>query len=226
MKKIIAFFLIAAFVVGCGASVRTETAAERFVNNLNWDDPYESYYLVKDPTASAGYIVLEVNPGEYYAIDITDPLRYDYLFDVDYFWDWAIPVWSVGSGYFEDSAGYLYEKKSQTSKDLAKIGAKLERARNRALGDHIAAEFGLSEKRGGEIARLVNEWKSLSKQRSMTDAEGAAFSKELLGFNLVSAAKTVKQGDSQEIQKLLKVAAKTNDTTPENMQDLMEQYFQ
>lgn len=208
---------------GGGGGSRPKTAAEIFVENLNYSDAYKSYYLTKDPTHQYGYIVVETGTGSYRAIDITSAYRWGYTSDYAYFWDNSFTVWNDGNGYFSDIWGNLYEDAADAAKDLEKVGAIIQKARVQDIGEQLSANYGLSETRGIEVAKLLVDWKTLQKKRSLTDADADAFSEKLLGFSLTDAMKAYDkfaQGDKADMDKLVDEAARNNDTSPEHLRDL------
>jgi hypothetical protein len=223
--KIRALFLIAMLSVsvlfaGCHDSPRPLTPAERFVNNLGY-----SYYLAKDPTASGpGWIVVQ-HDGYYYAIDINYYARWNYSSDWSYFWAYAVPVWYAGGGYYEDVYGNLYEKTQGNSKDLLAVTAKVQEAQLGLIADKISADYGLSEERGMELAKMAGEWNELKNSRELTDADADKFSVGALGFKLSDAIKAGKDGDTKAVDKLIEKAAETNDTTPENIRNIMVKFI-
>jgi hypothetical protein len=205
---------------------RSETAAERFVSNLNYDDPFEYYRLAKDPTLQRGYIVVSLDDGTYRAVDITDPDRWVQS-DLKFFWDESFRVWDAGNGYYEDIYGYLYEQTKSVSKDLEKVSAQIEKLRVKDVGEQLAANYGLSESRGIAVAKLLTQYKALKKERALTEADLNSFSTGLLGFSLAKAEQSFKklqQGDANALDSLIEEAASANDTTPENIRQILGQF--
>ncbi len=214
-----AIFFVPFLFTGCDIGFPAGTAAERFVDHLP-----AGYSLAKDPTyAGAGWIVVSA-PDGYYAIDIDSVYRYDYASDYDYFWSEATPVWYAGNGYYEDFWGNLYEKVSGNSKDLLAVSARVEEKMNEIVGTKISADYGLSQERGVEIAKLVGEWNKIKSTRAMTDADADKFSVPVLGFKLTDAINAAKTGDTETVDSLIEKAADTNDTTPEHVRDLMRKF--
>ena len=228
MRNSIRIFMLGAViaVAGChSGGRRPQTAAEIFVSNLNYEDVYNTYYLAKDPTFQFGYIVVQVAGGGYRAIDIQSLLRWEYSYDVDYFFDNSFSVWYTGGGYYQDILGNYYADSSGSSKDLEKVGAIIEKARVKDIGEQLAANYGLSESRGVSAAKLLVDWKKLQKKRSLTDADANAFSEKLLGFSVtkaLSAAEKADKGDKTDMDKLINDAAKTNETSPEHLRELFK----
>lgn len=230
MKKLIGMGVLALGIGltacnGGGGGGTPATAAESFVNNLTYSDAYNSYHLVKDPTsAGPGYIVVSEN-GTTWAVDINSAWRNTYTNDLSFFIGESFKVWYDGNGYYTDIWGNLYEDSSANSaKDLEKVGAIMEKARVQNIGEQLAANYGLSETRGIEVAKLLVDYKTLQKKRSLTDSDADAFSGKLLGFSLTDAMKAYKkssEGDATDMNKLVEEAARTNETSPEHLRDLL-----
>ena len=92
------------------------------------------------------------------------------------------------------------------------------------MQDLLTYDFGLSEKRSGNVAKLVLNWKRISKNRSMSNADADAFSKSLIGVNINEATHAFKkslEGDKASFEGLIEKAAKVNGTSPENMKSLL-----
>ena len=74
LKKIMTLSLVAVVSAcgGGGGGGHGKTSAEVFVDNLNYDDPVESYYVAKDPTKAYGTIIVKESNGTYFGVDIKD----------------------------------------------------------------------------------------------------------------------------------------------------------
>ncbi len=138
------------------------SAAEIFVDSLNYEDYYDTYYLAKKNTYQPGYIVVD-SPEGYRAINIQDGHRWDHYDDLDYFWADSIAVTYIGAGEYMDYWGNVYETKSVVNKDLEKVGAMIEKARIKNVGEQLSAQFGLSEERGMDLGRVLVNYKNLRK---------------------------------------------------------------
>jgi hypothetical protein len=127
----------------------------------------------------------------------------------------------LGGGlYYSSDSNVIYEESKRTPKKLAKANYILEAQKMKGASRKIAAEFGLSEKRAFEIAKLTFQWNSLQGKKTLTEADVSSFSRELLGFDLNTAKTAYKKslsGDKKALDDLFAKAAETNDTTPEKM---------
>ena len=112
-----------------------------------------------------------------------------------------------------------------SAKDLEKLAAFKETYKMKKMQDLLTYDFGLSEKRSENVAKLVLNWKRISKKRAMSDADADAFSKSLIGVNINKATEAFKkslEGDKASFEGLIEKAAEVNGTSPENMKSLFD----
>ncbi len=223
---------------------------QSFVNLLNdryYSDSY--FYVVKEPheTMTEGFVVVYSDETGYTAYDIANyspgeswesysltaeysPVyihrtESDWYGDTFYFGD------AYTNGYFYQSyqGEFVFDETSETSKDLETAKSIREAHKIAKIGSSLAAEYGLSQERGEEIAKLANSWKKLSSSRSLTDADANAFSKDLLGVDISKATSAMVKyelGNAKEFNEVVEVAAQANDTTPENMKEIVKNILQ
>ena len=238
MKKLalILLTLSSIVLVGCHGGTHTYSPskydlATDFVDNLTFDPAALDYFLLEKTYTyqGGGWIVVEADDGFDYAIDIYSYLRDSYAYDLDYFDDFAVDVWSIGGGLWEDIDGNLYDEKSGSNKDLEKVAAQMEKLQVEAVGEGIAAKFGLSVERGQDMARIAQNWKKASATRAMTDADSDALSNELFGFDLSAGLKAIeelKSGDGESLNNLIEKAAEVNGVTPEHLNEVLTTIMQ
>ncbi|MDC0255288.1 hypothetical protein OAK75_10315 [Bacteriovoracales bacterium] len=112
-----------------------------------------------------------------------------------------------------------------SAKDLEKLAAFKETYQMKKMQDLLTYDFGLSEKRSENVAKLVLNWKRVSKNRAMSNADADAFSKSLIGVNINEATQAFKkslEGDKGSFEGLIEKAAEVNGTSPENMKSLLD----
>ncbi|RLA62831.1 MAG: hypothetical protein DRQ89_08475 [Epsilonproteobacteria bacterium] len=224
-------FLVGCFGGGGGYTPTKYDYAISFVDNLTFNPAaFGNFWLEKTYTyQGGGWIVVEADDGFDYAIDIYSYVGDYYAYDLDYFDDYAVDVWGVGGGYWEDINGNLYEEGTGSEKDLEKVAAQMEKLQVEAVGEGIALKFGLSVERGQKMARIAKNWKKASKTRSMTDRDADALAKELFGFDLnegMKAIKEFKNGDGESLTQLIEKAAEVNGVTPEHLNQLLMETMQ
>ena len=92
------------------------------------------------------------------------------------------------------------------------------------MGEAMSEEFGLSEERGLEIAKMVSQVQELKKGKSFTNDDAQIFSQELLGVSFTEAQTAVENkmnGNTDKYEELIKKASETNDISPEQMKDVL-----
>ncbi len=135
-------------------------------------------------------------------------------------------VWeSTDEGfYISDGTGMIFEERTPSNKDLELIGSFLEKKNLQAKASSLENQFGLSEKRSLEVAKLIKNINKVKKNRGVTSTDLDSFSKKLLGFNVDKALKAYEklaQGEGQNWEALMEQAAQTNDISPEAMKEII-----
>ena len=205
--------------------------ADEFVYRMNVDAGYD-ITLIKTYTDQSNYIVVYDHDLDTYdsyyigAYNVGEDLdRYLVNYDDDFYYNLDI----IGENHYEDYfSGITFDETSVSPKDLEKMGAVMEQVRLEKVSTYISAEYGLSESRSLQIAKLATAWSNTSKSRSMTDADANSFSEELVGFSLTKATAAFKksaEGDSVEMTSLIEQAAELNGTTPEQMNNIISDMF-
>jgi hypothetical protein len=174
---------------------------------------------------------------------VTDS-EYEYV-DSGY-WDydevWDEDVWVDTSGYewvdysyteyydelvtyhYYEGNGLVFDETDGKTKDLEKIGALAESGKINALGSAIASDYGLSESRSIELAKLATNYAKVSQNRAMTEKDLKSFSTEVLGTDLSTFQKAIendKQGNENNLEDLIEKAAELNGTTPEHFSKII-----
>ena len=127
---------------------------------------------------------------------------------------------------YVDGNGYLYEKTSASTKDLEKVAAFAEASAIAKTSEKLASQFGLSDERSLQVAKLVNNFSKISKNRAVTAADADSFSKELLGTDyaaFVNALNASQEGNSSMLNNLMEKAAQTNGVSPEHMEQIVSE---
>lgn len=206
-----------------------EQLAQAFVNRA-YGDAGLDLKLVKTNTLQSNYIVVHdqrydtydayyignYNVGENIAsyIDRNESKMY---YDLDY----------VGGNMYEDwYTGLHFEETSATSKDLEKAAAFKQGLRVKKSADALKAEFGLSEQRANEVARLAVY--VADNKAKMKDKDFDAFSAQLLGSSITQAKAAHKaqvEGNSKPMADLIAKAAKVNGVGPEHASQIIDELF-
>ena len=245
MKKVLSSLMIALTLIltSCGGgggggggynppSSITYTEASNFVDYVNEDAgsfDYSSFYLEKHRTEQFdGWIVVYDNDyNEYRAVNAWNYNGGDaYLYYEDYSRTVSYYGYDsyTGSDLYIDNYGNIFEQTKPSSKDLEKLGQKVEKLNLKKVEEHLASEFGLSESRAFAVAKLVQGWKKASKSRQMTNEDSKVFFKEFLGFDANEGLKAFKksiEGDEADLNSLIEKAADFNETSPEHMKEIL-----
>lgn len=121
-------------------------------------------------------------------------------------------------GYDYDHYSY-WSDEGEASKDLEKFGALMENLELDNISNHISVEFGLSQERGKEIARLVKFYARKGSLRSLTKSESDHIVQSVLGVTTADIEKAV--SSNGEVENLYEKIAVRNETTPEHIKDLV-----
>jgi hypothetical protein len=239
MKRLlllVALLLNASIFTGCSGGGSDDgylPDADQFVEDLNYyyGYSYDDFTLIKrhGEEAYSYCVVYDYVTDQYiaYNLDIYYPgMHLDDYFDAATVDDVIGDLTDLGDGnYYSWDYDVVFEETSASSKDLEKVGAFMEEKKLTDMGEKLSAEFGLSEERGIQIAKLANQWGTLKKKRSLTKADANNFSKELLGVSLTDAADAYKkslEGDKTDLNDLFDKAAEVNGTSPERMNKIFE----
>jgi flagellar biosynthesis/type III secretory pathway protein FliH len=128
----------------------------------------------------------------------------------------------------EVNGNLIFEETSMISKDLEKRAAVAEKYLVLEMSKQIKSQFGLSEERALKIAKISNHWRKFSSSRAVSAEDADAFSTELLGANMKEIESAVKgslSGETSELNNLIGKAAAVNQTSPEQISQIMNQLF-
>lgn len=232
MKKLFAFLTIVSILASCTGSGGYLTLAEEFVDELNWyyDTTYGSEFILVKEHGEEAYdyaVIYDEWEGEYSAWNLSFYYRGMSMDEYFYYAGSDDIIMGLdplgGNRYYSWEYDVIFEKTEGESKDLEKVSAFIEEKRIAKMGEKLAAEFGLSEERSIEIAKLTRQWTDLKKKRSLTDADAHAFSEKLFGFDLNKASAAYKkslEGDKADLDALFDQAAEVNGTSPERVNQI------
>ncbi len=196
---------------------------------------YDAYYIgdwkpgqdvvnYVDTLSNNFYYDLRRIPGHWITVEDYGSYYDYYTGQYEFGWHWEDEY--VPTRYRDRRTGLLFEKVQATGKDLEKIAAFKEGLQIKNSADLLAGEFGLSQSRAKEVARLAVQWDK--NQDSMTDADHDAFSTEVLGVSITDAKEAFKkslEGDSKSLEAVIEQAAATNDIAPEDMQEIFSGFL-
>lgn len=204
--------------------------AADFVHRLNIDAGYD-VTLVKTHTLQSDYIVVyDHDYGTYdaYDLDYYNPGEninsYLALYDNNFYFD-LLP--SGFGSYTDEWSGLIFEKTEPTSKDRLKMAALEEGLMIKKASDVLNVQFGLSQERSFEVAKLAVIWQKTPKER-MSDADHDQFAKEVLGHTISEYKGAVAKklvGNGSELNQLIQDTATLNGVTPEQMNQVLDNVF-
>jgi len=223
----------------------TAIQAAGFITALYSSLPSTAYtfQLVKFGASNPNFAVIKVTGGanEVFAVDVSN-----YVYGTNYLtYASSNPSFfnltANGNGTYSCQAGtcttfsgagtssnLVFEKTAGSTKDMEKAAALVEQLKTEEMASHLASEFGLSDDRSIEVAKLASSWQQLSKSRALTNADADAFAQELAGVNFAeinNANKALMGGSTAELNQVIQKAAEVNGTTPENMSLIMTKLF-
>lgn len=214
-----------------------ETRVEQFMRKMDtYNTNIRDVKWMKHSSLSEGYVVFrqEGYDGgfDYVAVDLTDWRKgmsyYSFMDNANTYYSLR-PDPSMNLYYFDGANGTItFEETEVSTKDLEKVGAFIEAAKVEEAGETIAAEFGLSEERGLEVAKLASNWKSISSKRAMTKADADLFAAEVLGANVTEISNAVRkaaEGDESSYKDLIEKASKKNEVDPEQMSEIINEFM-
>jgi hypothetical protein len=140
-------------------------------------------------------------------------------------------AWLSSTGILYDSMGNALnemEDGADQSADLITAAAEQEEVSSRAAGRALSEKYALAESAGVSIAKTLQDWAVLGRERSRTQADVAEFSKRLYGVELSRAASAVKEaakGNRQALSEInIDVAAHWG-TSPETSKEILSQWY-
>ncbi len=137
------------------------------------------------------------------------------------------PIIYVGGNIFGASAGASSEE--DVYKDLEGLGADLEKYNNEELSARIYTNFGLSQSRSEEVARIIHHYNKLYGSRSITDEDAKRLYDSVLGVSFQEIREAVKEraeGNEEVLEGIYERIAFKNETSPEHIRDLVEQVIE
>ncbi len=233
----------AGYASGTSDAEARAVKAANFMIALQAGSPTSSYEMIKFANDNANLVVLKYVSGgttQYAAVDISSFSAGTNVNSYILSHEIYIGLTANGNGTFTCAAGcynaagavtstMVFEKTSASSKDLDKAAAFVEAYSVETTAATIAAEFGLSDERSVQVAKLAASWNKLAKSRALTNADADAFSQELAGVSMAdmeSAEKAMINGSASEMNAVLAKAAAVNGTTSENMALIMSKLFE
>lgn len=161
----------------------------------------------------------------YYYNLIYDYYTY-YLNGVLYeFTGWA---WISPTGIIYDEYGNALNQRLGRGRDVIADVATQEQEVVLEAGKNFAAKYSLSEEKGIQIARALNEWANIGKDRAKTEADFKEFSMKLYGIDYNQVKNAVMEaaaGNDAAINSTIAEAARNWGTSEETMKDVLKTWY-
>jgi hypothetical protein len=153
---------------------------------------------------------------------------YETVWVDDGYWDYK-DVMRTFTIYTNFENNMVFDEAESGSKDLEKLGHQSEALSNQHMAKYFVSEYGLSEKRGNNMAKLLKNYNQLNKKRTLTEKDQDIFATKALGVNakdVQKAMKSYQEGSFDDISDIISKAAMINDITPEHMESILREYLQ
>jgi hypothetical protein len=140
-------------------------------------------------------------------------------------------AWLSSTGILYDSFGNALNEMddgSSQSADIIASAAEQEEASSRAAGRTLSQKYALAETAGVSIAKTLQDWAVLGRDRARTQADVEDFSKRLYGVNLSRATLAVKEAAKGNRQALTEVnidVAAHWGTNPETSKQILSEWY-
>lgn len=139
-------------------------------------------------------------------------------------WAWLSPNGIL----YDDYGNALNKKKGSGGRDMVRDVAKAEAKVVEKAGKEVAAKYGLSVSKGVQIARTLNDWSKIGKNRAKTEKDFAEFSQKLYGVDYTRVKKAVLSamaGDKAAMKATVADAAKNWGTNEETMKQVLKNWY-
>ena len=139
-------------------------------------------------------------------------------------------AWLSSTGILYDSYGNALNEMEDASQsaDIITAAAEQEDASSRAAGRTLCQKYALAESAGVSIAKTLQDWAVLGRDRARTQADVEDFSKRLYGVDLSRATRAVKEAAGGNRQALTEVnidVAAHWGTNPETSKQILSEWY-
>ena len=139
-------------------------------------------------------------------------------------------AWLSSTGILYDSYGNALNEMEDASQsaDIITAAAEQEDASSRAAGRTLSQKYALAESAGVSIAKTLQDWAVLGRDRARTQADVEDFSKRLYGVDLSRATRAVKEAAGGNRQALTEVnidVAAHWGTNPETSKQILSEWY-
>lgn len=141
-------------------------------------------------------------------------------------------AWLSGSGILYDDYGNALNEMDQEnsqSADVISIAAEQQKQVSKNVGKVFAQKYALAEEAGISIAKTLQDWAVLGKDRARTDGDVADFSKRLYGVSVAQAKVAIvdaMKGNQDSMNELNVDVAAHWGTSPETSKEILSKWYQ
>lgn len=137
-------------------------------------------------------------------------------------------AWVSPTGIIYNEYGNALNQRNTRGRDSAAKVARQELKIVEQAGKEFAAKYSLSVEKGIQVARSLNEWSKLGRDRQKTEADLASFTEKLYGINynsIKSALLEAQKGNTDAMRATVAQAAKNWGTNEETMKDILKNWY-
>jgi predicted Fe-Mo cluster-binding NifX family protein len=137
-------------------------------------------------------------------------------------------AWISPTGIIYDEYGNALNQKKGKGRDVVKDVAKAELNVVVSAGKSFAARYALSEAKGIEIAKTLNDWAKIGKDRIRSEQDLSVFTQRLFGVEygkVKDALMEAQKGNQELMNKTISEAAHSWGTNEEGMKLVLKNWF-
>lgn len=138
-------------------------------------------------------------------------------------------AWISPNGIIYDEYGNALNQKKNKGRDVVADLAKAELNTVVSAGKAFAARYALSDAKGIEIAKTLNDWAKVGKDRIRSEQDLSVFTQRLFGVEyskVKSALLEAQKGNQEQLNKAIGQAAKSWGTNEEGLKVVLKNWFQ
>ncbi len=137
-------------------------------------------------------------------------------------------AWVSPTGIIYDEFGNALNQKKGKGRNVIGDVAKAEKKVVEAAGKAFASRYALSVNKGIEIARTLNDYAKIGKDRIRNEADLASFTQRLYGVEYArvkDALAESQKGNQEALNKTVAEAAQNWGTSEENMKKILKNFY-
>ena len=138
------------------------------------------------------------------------------------------PAWVSPNGLIYNEYGNALNQKKGHGRDLVGDVAKAELNVVTSAGKAFAARYALSDAKGIEIAKTLNDWAKIGKDRVRSEQDISVFTQRLFGVpysNVKNAVLEAQKGNQDAMNQAINTAAHSWGTNEEGMRQVLKNWF-